>query len=424
MQHIEATSLASTSSSLSSSTQSLVQLPQGSRFGAMDMQRSIIMMLMAFAHCREYIGGPRYSNINWNHPPLWNGISWLDMIQQIIVSTVAAGGFFMMMGAGIIFLFHARLKNGWTEKSTCFYLIKRGLLLILIQLTLLQAFEILAEETLYFYVGVLISLGVNMILASLLYYLILSIKSLRIIRHLHIEYTLPVLLIILITSFIQLKISHILQSAAIPDAWMNMLVLGGKFEKSILIDINFTPIPWFPAVAFGMIVGQLFLKRKQQSITILFRIALSFLLIWFLARTALLSGLINAGDYKILGDGEQATLASYFCVSKYPPSIDYFLWSLGLNLLGIVLWSRAEKIAPRLLFRIQSVKLFGQCALFFFIMHWFVYYGISRFLVSPITNPLGIIALWLTGLMILYPLCKRYHVFKSGKDKASFWRMF
>lgn len=122
-------------------TETITQVSTSKRLGAMDMQRGMIMMLMAFSHSREYVSGDRYSNLGFNQSPTWHGNIWPDFIQQFFISTVAAGGFFMMMGVGMVFLFYARLKEGWSQEKICLYFLKRGALLIFIQLTLLQWFE-------------------------------------------------------------------------------------------------------------------------------------------------------------------------------------------------------------------------------------------------------------------------------------------
>ncbi|VEG91813.1 hypothetical protein [Legionella spiritensis] len=63
------------------------------RLEALDLQRGFIMILMAFSHCREYTGINNYSNIQSTGSPVWKGQYWLDLWQQMFVSTVAAGGF-------------------------------------------------------------------------------------------------------------------------------------------------------------------------------------------------------------------------------------------------------------------------------------------------------------------------------------------
>lgn len=392
------------------------------RISSMDVQRGIIMMLMAFSHCREYVGTGYYGNLAWNVPATWLSTSYLNLIQQIFISTVAAGGFFMMMGIGIIFLYQSRLKDGWSEERVCRYLLTRGALLILIQLSLLQAFEIIAERKIYFYAGVLLSLGICMMVAALCVYLIHKLKSMSSLKSYPIQFILPLALIFIITLTMQIMINHAHQSTLTPSLWEVVLLLGGSFQKGIEIDINFTPLPWLPAVLLGLIIGQILHTYRDQGFKIIGRIALLFLASWLLLRSASVVGWFNFGDYKIVPT--DSSLASYFCISKYPPSPAYFLWSLGINLACIYGLYKGETFFPRLIDRLQVVKIFGQCALFFFITHWFVYYGWSLLLQEKLTSQSAVIAIWLLGLITLYPLCKAYHAFKMKHDKASLWRMF
>ena len=93
------------------------------RISSLDIQRGFIMLLMAFCHCREYGGIDDYSNMDWNTSSTWLGTSYLDLIQQAFMSMIAAGGFFMLMGVGIIFFYQSCNFPGAvvkTQDAFCF----------------------------------------------------------------------------------------------------------------------------------------------------------------------------------------------------------------------------------------------------------------------------------------------------------------
>lgn len=376
------------------------------------------MTLMAFAHCREYAGTEYYSNLYWHLSPAWLDSSPINFIQQMLVSTVASGGFFMMMGIGMVFLSQSRLKSGWSVTRLCRYLLLRGSLLILLQMTLLQLFEFISERKIYLYVGVLFSLGISMMFAAFCIYVIHKLKSFK---SCSLEYIIPAVLMIGISLTVQAVIHHLHDRFHAPSLWKTLFILGGQNQY---VDINFTPLPWFTAVAFGLIIGQILYQYRDKGFNFIGKLSLLLLVAWFIVRTGNLYGWFTFGSYTFLLPNETVTFASYFTLSKYPPSITYFLWSFGINLASLFILYKITLHLPRLMRVIKPVSIFGQCALFFFITHWFLYYGYSLLLNEKIISPLDMAAFWLLGLITLYPLCKAYHAFKSRQSKESIWRMF
>lgn len=398
-----------------------VEAKSSTRVNAMDIQRGLIMLLMAFSHCREYVGVPHYSNLHWNIPTLWLGTSAFDLFQQIIISTIVAPGFFMMMGVGIVFLYRARLKEGWSLEKICQYFLFRGALLIFLQLTVLQLFEFIAEEKIYFYAGVLLSLGFCMILAALCFYF--ASKCKQAFPNYTFEYSFPAALAIIIVLFMHHMVTPLAQNHAAPDLWQIVFLLGGIYQNGVMIDINFTPLPWLPATLVGLIVGQLIYAKPKDGFKKIFYIASSFLALWFILQTGNLLGWFSIGEFKITQASDPFSLAAYFSMSKYPPSLTFLLWGLGINLLCLCGFRQLEKMGFVLNW-LNPLKVFGQCALFFFLIHWFIYFGISLILSEALHSATGIGVMWFLGLCLLYPLCKQYYAFKMKQAKDSIWRMF
>jgi len=394
------------------------------RLDAIDIQRGFIMTLMALSHCQEYIGIERYSNDGWDESSRWLGTSLFELLHQIFVSMMVTGGFFLMMGMGIIFLWEARLKQGWPIHIICRYLITRGSVLIFLQATILQLFEIIAERKLYFYVGVLFALGACMIAASLVLYVVYKYKQKHALRFMHIQYSIPILIIICILFVSHMVTRNLLINNSVASAWQVLLLLGGTLNVAgIEVNVNFTPLPWFAAVAFGLILGQIVHRYKKHTFRILAIFSILFLSSWALVRLAHINQIFSLGEYKIFLPNENPELLSLFCMSKYPPSLSYFLWSFGVNLACIVLFNQVQKYAP-LGPVFEALKTFGRSALFFFVTHWFVFYGLS--LIMPKNNEpvLTLFVVWVLGLIMLYVMCLAYNQFKIKKSKDSIWRMF
>ncbi|MCE3045890.1 heparan-alpha-glucosaminide N-acetyltransferase domain-containing protein [Legionella sp. 16cNR16C] len=396
------------------------------RFSALDIQRGLIMMMMAFSHGREYMGSDSYSNYHMDASPAWKGDFWVDFFQQVGVSSIVAGGFFMMMGIGIHFLWHSRLKEGYHPNEVWRYLLTRGAVMVTVQFTIMAFFETISSEHFYLYVGVLYALGICMMLAACCLRLIEAIKQTAWGKaHSAIEYWLPLMIGVGIIIINQLLVFQTQASDISPTLGKILLLLGGGYDiHGIHVDFDFMPFPWFPAVAFGLIIGKIISRRDGKSIKLLQWIALALLASWFLIKTAYLQGIFSWGDYKLLVPGEHLDWRAYFCSSKYPPSLSYFLFAWGINLTGILLWLKLENRIGHIPFVLQPLKTFGQCALFFFICHWYLYYIISILLPAKLSSAGGLLGFWLMGLMLMYPACYFYRNFKMTKSKESLWRMF
>lgn len=393
------------------------------RVSALDVVRGLIMSFMALSHCQEYISLPKNQPHDWDEHSQWFSTSFFEFFQHAFISMMASGGFFMMMGIGIVFLWHAREKEGWTHEKIAHYLIKRGSLLILLQFTMLQLFEIVASAKIHIYVGVLFALGSCMILAACFLY---AFRDRRLnIKHISLpaQYIAIPLIIIAILTTGDFIIDTIRTTGMEPSPWLMSLFLGGTFNLSgIKIDINFTPIPWFPAVAFGLFLGDLLVTRKEKAWRYIRCIALSSLVAWLTLR--FVEPWIGFGEYKLLADRQILGISSLLAMSKYPPSLSYFLYALGLNLLLLLAFRRWQFLWPYMGNILEPLQVFGRSPLFFFVSHWFIYFAMSRMLPQKIEAVGGILLFWLLGLSVLYALCKSYYPWKMSKDKESIWRMF
>lgn len=392
------------------------------RMAAFDIQRGLIVVLMAFSHSREYLGADYYSNSYPGISPVWKGHAWIDVFYQLFVRLVA-GGFFMTMGIGIYFLWQSRLKAGKTPSQIAQYLFSRGILLILLQMTVLELFQYVSEGYFFINAGVLMSLGFCMIGAAGCLWLIDVLQSKKYAKLIRFDIILPLALLLSLILINQLWMYHI--DIKNPDFLQMLLLVGGEYTTrfNLELHINFTPLPWFTGTVFGLIIGRILFTQGQQGMKILQKIIFCLLITWLILRTGFLFNWITFGDYKFPAPGESISLMTYFCMTKYPPSLDYYLWVLAVNLQGIVWWNKLEVSSSRYLALLKPLNTFGQCALFFFVCHWYVYYGLSLFLNEKLSTPLEVFSGWIVGLIILYPICKAFRRFKMSKPADSLWRM-
>jgi hypothetical protein len=118
------------------------------------------------------------------------------------------------------------------------------------------------------------------------------------------------------------------------------------------------------------------------------------------------------------------TLLSFLRCSKYPPSLDFLLMTLGPALVALGLLDRVT------LARTNPFLIFGRVPLFYFVIHLYVIhalagllaflrYGAGRFLFNPLPSMGGLAyppgygyglgvcyVAWIGVVLSLYPLCR------------------
>ena len=111
---------------------------------------------------------------------------------------------------------------------------------------------------------------------------------------------------------------------------------------------------------------------------------------------------------------------SFFNMVKYPPSLTFTLFTLGILVLLIGLFPRLGK---RIKTIGQPLLSFGSTALFFYFMHWFLLNQFSALFPEGTNLPL-MYASWALVVVLLYPICSTYHAFKRKAKPESTWRLF
>lgn len=123
------------------------------------------------------------------------------------------------------------------------------------------------------------------------------------------------------------------------------------------------------------------------------------------------------------------TVLSFFNVNKYPPSLMYMSITIGIALLLLVLLENVKNPVT------EFVKVFGRVPFFYYVLHFFLIHTLTvvafylsgfgakdivspqvPFLFRPVTFgfPLWAVYLvWISVILLLYPVCKRYNQYKS-----------
>lgn len=370
--------------------------PQGhARLIALDALRGLLIILMALDHANFHIAQQHSSGEYWGgyFPVFESPLGFLTRF----VTHLCAPGFFFLMGVGMVLFQSSRRKKDWKEGEIRWHFALRGLLLIALQLflNLNQVWSTSGSTTPLWYVGVLAALGAGMILCIPL----LDLK--------------PILLgVIAAWFFIVMEIltpSQLIWGRNFDQVAGVLLVYGGGGED---FWVNYPLLAWVEMIVSGMLFGKILLEDKKKA----FRRG-GWAGVVCLVGFVMLRSLDGFGTIRPL---EHGTWMGYLSVVKYPPSLAFVLLTMGFNL--ILLWA-FDRLWKDGISRWNPLLVFGQTALFSYVVHIGIYLILGRLFVPQGTS-LGIMYLfWLGGLGILYLLARRYGVFKFSKPSRSLLRM-
>jgi uncharacterized membrane protein len=377
----------------------------GSRFDTIDRLRGVLIVVMAIDHASYFVRKVHVFE-SWGLP-LPQDDSAAAFLTRF-VTHVSAPGFFWLMGASVVFAAASRRREGWSEGRVMRFLATRGLLLIALQLLIENPAWLLGtvgsgditapppgggrEVRLHF--GVLYSLGAAMILCAGLLWA-------------------PPILVGAIAAA-----AILISQAVVPGPedvstlhppWLRLLVIPGHTN---IWQVFYPVIPWFGMAAFGMVFARAVQRSPERALRRAWLGGLVCLAGFVPVRVAGGFGNIHAFD----GPG----WIEFLNLTKYPPSLAFVLLMLGLNL---VLLSVLHAAGDRLGGRDSPVFVFGQSALAFYLLHLYVY----ALMGLPFLRGASLTVMycgWLAGLLVLYPVCRRYRAFKQRKSPDSVWRLF
>jgi uncharacterized membrane protein len=395
------------------STRALTHAPVSSdRLAPLDALRGLIMVAMALDHANYFISKRHSAGEFWfREPPTYS--TELDFLTRL-VTHLAAPGFFFLMGAGMWLFGASRRRAGWSEGSIRRHLALRGALLIALQLLVENRAWGLAlppgvDFSFSFYMGVLYGLGGALLFGSLL----VGLPP---------RFLVPLGIGLIAVS--NLLLADTASGGSLDPSRALLLTAGSSGELSVYYPV----LPWLGVSLLGMGFARVFCsdgdsRTASRASGFGFGASLPWSVPLGLALLALfvILRLFGVGDPHAPVRGDWV---AFLNVTKYPPSFDFLLLTLGadLVLLGVSAWVLMGGRLARVL--LHPLLVFGQAPLFFYLLHLFLY-ALFGILFAPQGTTLeAMYPLWLLGLAILYPLCWVYARFKASCPPASVWRFF
>ncbi len=384
-------------------------LPAAKRLGFLDQARGLIMVFMALDHALYFWSGGRYSNEGL--PVLINGVvsfstpagaSWSGF-SVMLLSSLCAPGFLFISGYVLIRSIKRRQAKGASEREIDKHLLYRGLLLLLLQVFVASvAFNVpYFMQNNFAHVltwGTVLSLSVLSTIGICFLLLIPGrrIKPGALLGIVAVLFAASQLLLPQITLAFP-HLSELVQSV------LNVFILPIPFAPGQFVNNNFPALAWLFPFTIGWLYGNTYDEHRGIAYEAR-RFAISGLV--SLAAFALLR-ICNVGDYLVFRGNWQ----SWFIMSKYPPSLDFFLFYLGL--LFLVFWLFAQLPTNSVFLRV--LDRFGQVPLFFYNVHLWLFALIpallGKFNFLPFPEGVGV---WLLGLLLLYPICSKYFLWRQN----------
>lgn len=365
----------------------------------LDMIRGLVMILMAIDHVRVYSGLPA-------------GGTDLSLFFTRWITNFCAPAFVFFAGTSA-FLYGIRIND---RKKLRRFLVTRGILLILLEFTLIKFFWTFnLDYKTFVLAGVIWMLGCCMILLSCLIELAIS----------------TIAIIGLMVIFGQQLFAHIPNLLTI-DAresigrfWEFIYPAGLKGLNSI--TILYVLVPWIGVMATGYAMGLILLMEEKRRNKLCLQIGLSASFLFIIIATIV--------AYQMHNPKEIPFILRLLNQQKYPASELFLLMTLG-PCIALLPW--ADRVKGWL---VNKILVFGKVPLFYYLMHIpiihllalctnIILFGDTHsdwYRTAPyvFVNPhdrwsLGVLYLiFVISVLILYALCSQFSKYKeSNKDKV------
>jgi uncharacterized membrane protein len=354
------------------------------RLTPLDALRGTIMALMAIDHASSFVR--RWHPFETWDQPLPDYPSLAAMLTRLATHPCAPG-FYFLMGAGMILFANSRRQRGWSERRIAGHLALRGLLFIVLEQIIVDL--VTAGQIYPFEFSILSGLGVAMLMGTLF----LRLRG-------------PALAGVGAAILLAMQVipGILLDVDLGAFSWVRLLLVPGSVGAAFGL---YAPIPWLGVVLLGMAFARLLRKDEARA----YRVAL-----WAgVACLAVFVPIRLLGGFGNLRMPEGSSLIDFFNVVKYPPSLSFLLLTLGFDLLLLFAFSKA---GAWLSGWARSLVTLGKAALYFFLVHWFIYRALAFYFMEPAGLPPTYLV-WIIGLAMLYPVCKAFEAFKHRTAPGS-----
>ncbi len=379
------------------------------RVQCVDALRGLVMIIMALDHTRDFFHS---GAMTFQPDDLTRTTAVLFFTRWI--THFCAPTFMFTAGLGAWLW----LQRGRTKGELSSFLWTRGLWLVVLELTVLRF-------------AFFFSLTEGSVMLTILWALGWSMVALGFLAHIPIRILAPLSIAVIVLH----NLADSVRAAQFGGAaWIwNILHQNGAFRvHGALVLVAYPLVPWIFVMAAGFCFGPILAMAPPMRRWWMVRIGLGMTLAFIVIRAINIYGDPVRWSTKIPG----MTVLSFLRVTKYPPSLDFLLMTLGPALLLMAFFDRLTFT------KTNPLIVFGRVPLFYFLLHFLlvhvltipfalVHYGRAAFLLNPTPNmggaanlyppaygyPLWVVyAVWIGVVVMLYPACLWFGRLKARRS--------
>ena len=373
--------------------------PLRARIAVIDVMRGLVMLIMLFDHVRETV---------FLHHQVGDPMD---------ASTVDPALFFTRMAAHVcapMFVFLTGL-SAWLyahpaagPRSATGFLFKRGLLLVVLELVFVNFAWNGAFPPAVLYLQVIWVIGLAMMALAVLHRLPLAVL---------------LVLGVAIVAGQHLFTDLHAEEGSLAYYLLTVLLQRGYLvaDGAMKIKVSYPLLPWIGVIVLGYAAGPLYARSLGLAGRRRWLLALG---AGCLLLLAVLRGFNIYGETLPWVAGETAlqTAMSVLNFTKYPPSLDFLLFTLGLGLLGLAWLETLDN------WFVRACATFGGAPMFYYLLHLYLLLIISRTLTAVLGINHGdrygvehVWQVWLIALALmplLYWPCRAFANYKRTSNKA------
>ncbi len=369
-----------------------------SRIQSIDMMRGLVMLIMLLDHVRE-----RFFYHMQVSDPMDLDITSASLFFSRFAAHLCAPVFVFLTGLSA--WLYANPANG-PARSARSFLLKRGLFLITLEVTLINFSWMGSYHTIW--LQVIWAIGLSMVVLALVSQW-------------------PKAVLALLGFGIVFGHNLLTPINVQPDEWgyslwtilhdRNFLVSEGALK----IKASYPVLPWIGVIILGYLAGPLYSKTlsAEHRGRLLLQLGAGCLLLFIVLRGFNIYG--ETLDWQLYPD-LLTSLMSILNLTKYPPSLNYLLVTLGLMFLLLFVLEKSQGNWTQILVN------FGSAPMFFYILHLYVLLVLYRIALAVCGPNQGesfgmehMGWIWLTTVLLavaLYLPTKWFSLYKKRSQQA------
>ncbi len=378
---------------------------RASRVASIDLLRGVVMVIMAIDHARDFLHVDAFV-----HDPTDPATTTLILFFTRWITHFCAPVFVVLAGTGVAM----QLQRGASRHSVSRFLFTRGVWLCVCEATLVGFAWTFDPTFSHPFFQVIWVLGVSMIVLSLL---------------IRLPRTAILIIGVSLVALHNLLDGVSFDNETLAGLWTVLHVQRPLALGFRTVFIAYPLIPWMGVMALGFVFGEWYAPGVAPAVrrARLVRWGVGAIVAFIVLRALNVYGDLHSWTPMAT---EQQTFFSFLNVTKYPPSLDYLLATLGPALLFLAFAERFEGRIARFFI------VFGRVPMFYYLVHLYVLHAVtvvigiasgtswSAFVEAsrafpPVPHGFGfslaiVYLVWGAVIALLYPVCRWYDRYKSA----------